>query len=217
MASDLPLARLQRWMQAVVVHPGTTEEALMASSASAELPPGNLPDVILPSRTLSPSERLAVYQSMYPLRMNEALESDYPGLAHFLGPEAFHALVVAYVQAFPSRHHSLNRLGDHLPEYVSGAHGVTRRAFCHDLARLERAVNQVFDADETPPLSEAAIAAVAPEAWPDARLTTVAPFRLLSFRYPVNAYLESMRGEEHDHPKPRLKESWVVVYRRGLG
>src|SRR6185295_4303033 len=111
------------------------------------LRPDRVPDVILPSRSLTPGERLAIYQGMYPLRMNEALESDYPGLAHFLGPEAFQALVVDYVQAFPSRHHSLNRLGDHLPEYVSRAHGVTRRAFCHDLARLERAINQVFDAE----------------------------------------------------------------------
>ena len=45
--------------------------------------------MILPSRTLQPEERLAIYQGMYLLRMEEALETDYPALKHFLGDEAF--------------------------------------------------------------------------------------------------------------------------------
>jgi hypothetical protein len=75
----------------------------------------------------------------------------------------------------------------------------------------------VFDAPETPPLSEAAIAAVPPDSWEHARLTPIAAFRLLSFRYPVNAYLQTVRDDDHDHPKARLKDTWVAVYRRDYG
>jgi hypothetical protein len=215
MALELGLSGLQRWMQSVVVHPGTSEEAIASEAAQKEVPTPRLAEVILPSRTLSPPERVAIYQSMYPLRMEEALASDYGALKHFLGDDGFFALVRGYVEAHPSRSYTLNRLGDHLPEYVRTAPGLPRRDFCHDLARLEQAVAQVFDAEETPCLTEPAVAAVAPEAWEVARLQPVAAFRLLSFRYPVNAYLDSVRDEDHEHhPRARRKDSWAAIYRR---
>jgi hypothetical protein len=209
----LPLDALQRWMQAVVVHPGDIEAAL-AGPASAELPASRVGDVIRPTDALAPGERVAIYHGMYLLRMEEALASDYGALKHFLGDAAFARLVRDYVQVFPSRSHSLNRLGDHMVEFVANAPDLARRGFCHDLARLENAIAQVFDAEEEPSLDEAAIAAVPPEAWEHARLEPVAAFRLLAFRYPVNAYLQTVRDDDHDHPKARLRDEWVAVYRR---
>ena len=67
-------------MQEVVVHPGPIDDALASPRARAELPPGRLGEVVLPSRTLSPAQRIEIYQRMYPLRMEEALEIDYPTL-----------------------------------------------------------------------------------------------------------------------------------------
>lgn len=206
------LDRLQRWMHEVVVYPGTVEEAL--ASPAAAPPAARIEDVLLPSSTLTAAERIEIYHAMYPLRMAEALSSDYPALQHYLGDAAFGELVRAYVQAHPSRGYTLNRLGDHLPGFVKTAPGLRRPEFCHDLARLELAITEVFDAPETPPLSEAAIAAVPQEAWERAVLTPVAAFRLLSFRYPVNAYLQTVKDDHHDHPKARLKDTWVAVYRR---
>jgi hypothetical protein len=171
-------------------------------------------DVILPSATLRPEERLAIYHDMYVLRMEEALESDYPALQHLLGPAGFRELVTGYVQAHPSRSYSLNFLGRHLPAYVRDAPGLRRRGFCHDLARLEQAVAEVFDAPEEPALGADEIAAVTEEAWERARLVPIAAFRLLALRYPVNAYLQSVRDEDHAHTSLRRRDSWVVVYRR---
>jgi Putative DNA-binding domain len=205
-------------MQNLVVHPGTIEEALTTGAAEEDVPAPRVGDVILPSRTLSPAERLSIYQSMYPLRMEEALASDYGALKHFLGDAGFFELVRGYVQAFPSRSYTLNRLGDHLPDYVRTASGLPRRDFCYDLALLERAVAWVFDAEETPCLTEEAVAAVAPEAWEHACLQTVAAFRLMAFRYPVSAYMDTVRDEDHEHhPKVRRKDSWVAIYRRNYG
>lgn len=210
---EMPLGDLQRWMQTVIVHPGDVDEAVASPDAGAILPLDRLGDVILPSATLTATERVGIYHGMYMLRMYDALAFDYPGLEHFLGPDRFHDLVHAYVQAHPSRSYTLNRLGDHLPEFLQTA-SVPRRAFCHDLARLELAVTEAFDAAETSALSEAAIAAVAPDAWERARLRPVASFRLLALRYPVNDYLQSVRDEDHRHPAARAKNTWVAVYRR---
>src|SRR5438128_6310270 len=161
-------------MQEVVVHPGPVDEAIAA--AATELSPERLPEVVLPSRTLAPAERVGIYQGMYLLRMEEALESDYPALKHFLGPRGFRALVREYVASFPSRSYTLNRLGDHLPRFILGAGGLRHPAFCHDLARLELALTQVFDEAETPSLGPEAVAAVPEEQWPSARLRPIAAF-----------------------------------------
>jgi Putative DNA-binding domain len=214
MAAEIVLDRLQRWMQAVVVHPGSTRAAIAGPDAAREVLPERLADVILPSRTLEPLERVGIYHGMYLLRMQDALVSDYEGLQHFLGDRAFFELVRGYVQVHPSRSYSLNRLGDHMPEYIETAPGMRRRGFCADLARLERAVAQAFDAEETPSLSPEAVAAVPEDAWEGARLQPVAGFHLLALRYPVNAYLQSVRDEKHEHPSTARKDTWVAVYRR---
>jgi hypothetical protein len=100
---------------------------------------------------------------------------------------------------------------------VKTAPGVRKPEFCAELAQLELAVTRVFDERETPPLAPERIAAVAPEAWENARLEPVAAFRLLSFRYPVNLYLQTVRDDNHDHPKVRRKDEWVAIYRRDYG
>jgi hypothetical protein len=211
-ALDVPLDRVQRWMQQVVVHPGTVQDALAA--ARAKLAPSKIGQVILPSRTLTSAERVEIYQRMYPLRMEEALETDYPALQHFLGADDFRGLVRDYVAAFPSRSYTLNRLGDHLPEFVRAAPGLRHRAFCHDLARLELAMTEVFDEAETPVLSAETVAAVPPEKWPEVRLRPIAALRLLAVRYPVSAYVSALGGKGRRHPRPHRKDAWLVVFRR---
>lgn len=213
-ALHLPLEKLQRWMQATVVQPGTVAAAVQSPEAAEIVPADRVGEVILPTDGLSSVERMGIYQGMYLMRMEEALAADYPGLQHLLGPRRFFALVQDYVQAHPSRTYTLNRLGDHFPEFVGTAAGLRRPAFCQDLARLELAVAEVFDADETPCLSADEVAAVPAEAWETARLRTVAAFRLLALRYPANDYLQSVREENHDHPRLRARPSFVAVYRR---
>jgi hypothetical protein len=216
MALDLPLDRLQRWMHGVITHSGAVSDALAAPESVSELSPDRLGDVLLPSSTLSPEDRLAIYHDMYPLRMYDTLSEDYPGLVHFLGDDAFRRLVADYTRVHPSRSYTLNRLGDHLPDFVLSA-GLPRAAFCHDLARLELAISHVFDEEETPRLTAAQIAAVPDDAWERAVLRPVAAFRLLAFRYPVHAYLQTVKDDDHDHPKARRKDEWVAVYRRDYG
>jgi Putative DNA-binding domain len=211
----MPLGRMQRWLQEVVVHPGTVDEAI--ASARRDLPPERLADVVLASRTLTPAERVEIYQRMYLLRMEEALGIDYPGLQHFLGQDGFRHLVRDYVATFPSRSYTLNRLGDHLAEFILTAPGLRHRSFCHDLARLELAMTEVFDEAETPAVSADVVAAVPPEKWPEVRLRPIAAFRLLAVRYPVNAYVSSVGGKANRHPHPRRQDAWLAVFRREYG
>ncbi len=209
--ASLPLERLQRWMQGVVVHPGSTEEALAAPAVVSEAP--SVADVILPSKTLLPAERLSIYHGMYLLRMEEALASDYPGLKRFLGDDGFFELVRDYVQVYPSRSYTFNRLGEHVPEFLMNARGRKHRRFLAELARVELAVTEVFDAPQEDSLQERQIASVAAEDWGRVILRPVPAFRLLACSTNAHDYLQAIK-EERRPPRPRLRETWLAVSRR---
>jgi hypothetical protein len=213
MATNPGLDRVQRWMQALIQDQGTCEEAITSERAQAEISADEARTVVLPSKTLSSFERLDIYREMYLLRMEEALDTDYPALKHFLGDEEFMRLVARYVEVYPSRSYTLNRLGDHLPEFVASLDDLPKRDFCHELALLELALTGVFDATETAPLSPEAVRAVPPDAWETARLKPIEAFRLLEFDYPVSRYLGFV---DLENPAPRLaqRKTWVVAYRR---
>ncbi len=210
---ELPLPRLQRWMQAVIEQPGEASEAVKSPAARAELDPAEIGRVILPSKTLTSVERVGVYQGMYLLRMVEALENDYPAVAHFLGADAFGELVTAYVARHPSTSYTMNRLGDRFPDFVR-TWRVRRKAFVADLARLEALVTEVFDAPESPAWPAEAIARIPEDAWTCAILRPIEALRLGAFAHPVNAYFQSVKDENHDHPSTGRKATWIAVYRK---
>ena len=211
--SEFALDRVQRWLQAVIVHPGDVEEAIASEAAAKELAAEDLARLVRPSHSLTAAERVDIYHGMYLLRMVESLEADYPALRHYLGEESFAELVEDYVQVHPSRSYTLNRLGDHLPRFLAGQKGRPHAAFLHELARLELAITEVFDAEESPVLAPELVRAVPPERWPEARLRPITAFRLLTFSYPVVRWLDAARRQE-PAPVPVRRASRVVVYRQ---
>jgi hypothetical protein len=212
MAIDPGLERIQRWMQACILNQGTAEEAIASEAAQSAIPADLAREMVLPSKTLAPLERLDIYRDMYLLRMEEALSIDYPSLKHFLGDDEFMRLVARYVDVYPSRSYTLNRLGDHLCEFIDTLEDLPRKDFCQDLARLEYELTYVFDAPETPPLKPELVRAVPPEAWETARLKPVEAFRLLEFNYPVSRYVGAV-DEENPFPRVARKKTWIVAYR----
>ena len=201
---DLTLEKVQRWMLACIIGPRTSEEAMSFEAARGW---------VLPSKTLSAIQRLDIYRDMYLPRMEEALAIDYPALKHFLGGQEFMRLVKRYVDVYPSRSYTLNRLGDHLPEFVATLTDLPKKEFCVDLARLELALSVIFDANETPPLTPDAVRAVPEEAWESARLRPIEAFHLLAFDYPASKYMGAVDGENRS-PRIAAKKTWVVAYRR---
>lgn len=191
------LGDLQRWFQSRTMS-GATKDAK---------------DEILPSKTLAPEQRLELYSEMYFLRLHEALVADFPTLVALLGAGEFEKLARAYVTKHPSSHPSLNRLGDRLPAFVAGPAKVKKKALLHDVARLELAMSEVFDAPRAVPLDTDALARVAPEAWAQARLRLAPAFRLLALDHVVNPLVTAVRREEK-LPAATKKKSWVAVYRK---
>ena len=117
------------------------------------------------------------------------------------------------MSAHPSRSYSLNELGRRLPEFVRRAR-VPRPTFCGDLARLEWAVAEVFDAPETQALGEPELSALASSDWERARLVPVAALRLVALDWDAHEWLASFREGERGRAPSRRVRTFVAVYRR---
>jgi hypothetical protein len=208
------LAQTERWMKAVVLHTGTADQAIRSRPATRQIAAADMP--VLPSKTLTAHERLDVYREMYWLRLREALAIDYPELQRYLGNEGFDALCDEYVQQYPSRSYTLNRLGDHLPKFLAegGFDRLKRRPFATDLARLELLMSEVFDSEEVPVLNEEQVARIPMEAWDGIKLRAIPALRQGEFKYPVSEWISAMREDKPASHFLTRKNSYVVVVRR---
>lgn len=210
------LAALERWMQVLVTHPDGPEAGAASAEARGALA-ATIPAVFLPSRELTSAERVGIYAQMYSARLIEVLEEEFPALLHFLGHARGHELLRAYVSAQPSRHYSLNVFGKGLAAFVREGAALDlvpdSRAFAVELAHLERTVQDVFDAPESPTLSGEALAAVPAQAWAQARLVPIPALALLACEHPLNAWYQAFKDGA---PPPALarEPSYLVVFRQ---
>jgi len=200
------LPALERWFQREIVGPLETSKSPRRARRSAA-------SVILPSRHLAPEERVGIYAEMYFLRLHECLVEDYPAVAKLAGARAFEDLARAYLKAHPSRHYSLNFLGRKLPEFLDGPVRIARRALLADVARVERAISESFDAEVSPSLSPADMALIPPKTFETARIRLTESLRLLALDHGANAIVTACRQGKPLPPLGR-KKSWVAVYRK---
>jgi len=99
------------------------------------------------------ADRLDIYANMYFFRLLDCLVEDYPKTRALLGHDRFHNLATDYVLACPSGHPSLRHFGSRLPGFLE-THPLRDGWPClADLARLEWARGEVFDAPDARPLS----------------------------------------------------------------
>ncbi len=209
------LDRIERWMLAAVTHPEGAAEGLRGPEAMSLIPEAarDLEDVVLPSANMTSEQRLQVYASMYYWRLIDILFEEHKTTHHILGADLFCDLARDYIHRHPSRSKNLALLGSSFPAYLAEeAEDVPHRDFVVEVARLERASEEVFDAARSPSIDQQELAAIPPESWAEAKLDFIPATRLLKFNYPVNAYVQSVKdGEEPEVPKPA--PSWLLIYR----
>lgn len=213
-----PLDTLERWMQAVVMHPGGAAAGIRTRRARRLLPAAakRLASVVTPSRALSSVERLDIYAHMYYARLLEILVAEYPVTRQVLGPEAFTRIAREFVARHPSRSRTLNLLSAKFPDFLARSLPRGRRnAFAADVARIERAMEDVFDAPRAEPLTAARIAAIGASEWGCVRLLVNPALRLLDLAYPANDYMNAVRAGN----KPRIphaRKTFAIVHRRAF-
>jgi Putative DNA-binding domain len=205
-----PLTALQQWFASVMT---SSDSAAAAVAAQAAVAPEDVERVVRPGLRLSAVDRIEIYHAAYRARLVECLLDDYPSLKYALGEEHFEHLCHRYIAAHPSNGPNLNSFGRHMASFCR-AYDHPLAPFLADLASLEWAMVEVLHAEQAPPISLAALASIAPDRWGGVRLSRSETVRLLELSYPVNVYLQDLRGGgAPDLPEPAW--SSVAVYRDG--
>jgi hypothetical protein len=107
-----------------------------------------------------------VYRNAYVARLAEILGEDYEQVHAYLGDERFAKLAAAYIAANPSDQRSARWFGRHLPAFLRARAVYAPHPEIAELAELEKALADAFDGPNAVPLHIDALAALAPEAWP---------------------------------------------------
>lgn len=211
------LNAVENWMQEVITHPDGigAGETSAAARRHVDLGAGTIERMIGASRNLTSRQRLRIYSNMYFWRLIDILAEEYPTVRHVLGPPRFGRLAVAFLTAHPSRSYSLNHLSARFPEFVRNEAGrLPRRAFLADVARVERTMEEVFDAPDVRPLTTREFRAIPMKRWATGRIRMTPALRLLALDHPVDAFMAAVREERHaDVPRP--KREWLAVFRSG--
>ncbi len=134
---------------------------------------------------LSPVEQLEIYREQFWLRHTSALLEDFPGLSGIIGQAAWERLVEQYFRESPSASYSLRDLGDELVQCVRRATWLEHHELCLDMARLEWAYVEAFDAADVALLAPEKLGDVPDDAWERARLVLGPSLSLLTVSYPV--------------------------------
>jgi hypothetical protein len=155
---------------------------------------------------LSPAARLDIYRRQFWLRHTACLVDDFPGLGGILGQRDWERLVEEYLTAFPPTSFTLRDLGARLPEHVEASTWLPHQRLCVDMARLEHAYIELFDAPDASSLDGASLGQLPPEAWETARLELAPTLRLLETTYPVAELRRRLRSNPDEAvaiPEPR--------------
>jgi hypothetical protein len=172
---------------------------------------------------------MGIYANAYYARLLECLASFFPVLQKALGEEVFEGFAFEYLQHYPSKSYTLDRLGESFarfleetrpePEEGEEPGAVGWPDFLIDLTVFEWNLNQVFDGpgvEGKPLLTAERLQSFPAERFAEARLVPVPCLRLLAFRFPVNAYYTAARhaGEGEEAPIPDPAPEYVALTRR---
>jgi len=133
------------------------------------------------------------------------LAEDFPRIAKILGGDAFDRLASDYLSAFPSVDPSVRHLGRALAEFLRERSDWP--PWTADLAALEWARVNAFDAPDDEPLSVAQLAAIDPARWPELRMAPVRSLEVLSLDWPAHR-IWSEESAEHPAPAKTVLRVW---------
>jgi len=192
----LPLRELQRRFTAALAPAAVTDPALLA--------------LVSARGALAPAQRLEIYADMYRARLVDVLREDFPRTLAHLGDDAFLALADRYLARHPSTHPSVRHLGNRFADFLAGRAAVP--PWLGDLARLEWARVEVFDAPDAEPLRLADLKSVSPADWPALRLRPIPACLVIESPWPVHELwtagdVDSIRPRP-DGPRPTAIRVW---------
>jgi hypothetical protein len=183
--------------------------ALLERDASAILP--HIVDDQIPA-----GARLQIYQNHVRITLTEALKASYPVVCRLVDERFFAYACSVYIAEHPPEGPCLFEYGDTLPEFLERFPPCRGLPWLGDVARFERAINAVLNADDAPSLDPAALAAVPVEHHGRLVLRFHPACRLLISRFPIDHIWQAGQpGAEGKSVDPCEGEVMLEVRRLG--
>jgi hypothetical protein len=193
------LADIQRAMLDGIMHPARNLDALIKS----------------PARDTK-QVMLGVYRYAYVSRLQEFLANDHEKLRCYMGETPFATMSKAYVAKYPSDQPNARWYSRHLPEFLASTAPFKKSPELGELAMLERALNDAFDAPEAPHKSFDDLASVPPEAIAGAHFVIHPSARCITVATNVTGLWSSLRcGEQPPRPYRLDEPQEVLAWRQG--
>jgi hypothetical protein len=193
----MKLLKLQRTMARAVMQPLTATERMQQKAPDGRSMRSYAARFVKPNDRLTSFERLEIYNRQYWFRLFSSMTEDFPGVRSVLGEKRFDAMCKAYLMDCPSRSFTLRNLGAKLGPWLRKhpKWAGTKQQLVLDIARLEWADIEAFDAAAVPALRTEDLGGVSGAGL---RLQLQPYVQLLSFHYPVDDLLLAMRKEDED-------------------
>jgi Putative DNA-binding domain len=181
------------------------DERLLASGAFEALVHGD--------EQLSAFDRVDIYANAYFYRLLECLGEDFPATLAVVGTDNFAALVKDYLLEHPPTEPSILYAGLYLADFLNDHPFAERWSFIADLARLERAVLDVFYAADAPALSLETLHAIPSEEWPALKLRTHPAVEIVHSEWRIADVLHTVE-QGREWTDPEHEEASVLVWRQ---
>ncbi|MFT5113667.1 MAG: hypothetical protein ACI8P9_002998 [Parasphingorhabdus sp.] len=162
---------------------------------------------------VSASQRINIYHEAYRLRLLEALEENYLGLAYLLGDDQFATLGLQYLTKNPSSFASVRWFGDQLPKFVKNTAPWSSTAMLYEMAQLDWAMTLAFDATDQVSVGIETMAQFTPDQWPALKFHFHPSIQRLDFAYSVMPFRNAVEVELENTPAPEKSEypmPWLI-------
>ena len=174
---------------------------------------GIVPRLKVPSGT-DAARRLGVYQDAYKLRLIDMLATYHPVLLAYMGDAAFNTMANAYFDKFPSSHANARNVARRLPIFLKVAINYHHIAALAEIASLERAIEDVFDAPDSNIASLADLQQVGPQSVETMQIILAPATEIVSFTSNGYDIFLALKQETTPPPHEPLEEpANVLVWR----
>jgi len=166
---------------------------------------------IKPKDNFPQQAQLGVYINAYKYRLFDVVYEDYPALKHYLGDDAFEALLWQYIQTCRSAHYNIARFSLGLPDFVSKK--MPENHFVFELSTLEATILRVFDAPESEVLTVDSLMHLTESTLMASTLVFRKALMCLSSEHMVNDYYQCVMDERAAEPSFELSINRLLVFR----
>jgi len=147
---------------------------------------------------ITPAMRLAIHRHSARTALTKALATQFPAVERLVGAGFFAMAAARFIASEPPNSPRLLAYGEGFADTIAGIEEAASVPYLADVARLEWACGRAAGFEYQQPISIDALAALAPEHAPLARLRLHASMRLLELDHPADTIVNAVLADDDD-------------------